>query len=297
MVFAGNSTAQRYQRRLVNAATKPLRLPDFIAVGPVRTGTTWLDGIFRGHLGLPAGIKETQFFGWRYQLGIDWYARHFRDYAQAVVGEFAPTYFYDNDARERLLQHIPGCKIICTLREPVERLYSHYKLWRKLAIVKGTFAEALESYPSLAARLNYTEHLSAWLHRFRPENVLVLIYEDSRDDRQGYVDRICDFVGVSRLDLKRIGASDQRTVAHFERAPRYRRLARRARMLKDRMEVRGRFRMLRRIEPVLEACMSGGAVFPPLDAAVAARLRERSKPDILRLEQLLGRDLSIWVKP
>ena len=57
----------------------PLRLPDFIAVGPPRTGTTWLDRVLRGHVGLPAGVKETQFFIWRYSLGIEWYAAHFRD--------------------------------------------------------------------------------------------------------------------------------------------------------------------------------------------------------------------------
>ncbi len=57
----------------------PLRLPDFIAVGPPRTATTWLDQVMRGHVGLPAGVKETQFFIFRYSQGIEWYAAHFRD--------------------------------------------------------------------------------------------------------------------------------------------------------------------------------------------------------------------------
>jgi hypothetical protein len=52
--------------------------------------------------------------------------------------------------------------------------------------------------------------------------------------------------------------------------------------------------MLKRIEPLLEACMGGGAQFPPLDAELAKRLRARCAPDIAELEELLGRDLSIW---
>jgi len=270
-----------------------LRLPDFIAVGPVRTGTTWLDGLFRGHIGLPARIKETQFFGWRYALGIEWYARHLRDCRQPVAGEFAPTYFYDESARAHIAEHIPRCKIICTLREPVERLYSHYKLWCKLAIVKGAFAEELDGNSALAARLNYLAHVRAWQERFGRENVLVLIYEDSRRDRQGYVDRICEFIGVPLLNLQAI-AADRRMVAHFERAPRSRHLARRARQLKDTLEVRGWLRTLNRLKPLVEACMGGGVEFPPLDAGLARRLHERCGPDITELEELLGRDLSIW---
>ncbi|MGH7879070.1 MAG: sulfotransferase domain-containing protein, partial [Candidatus Binataceae bacterium] len=275
---------------------RTLRLPDFIAVGPVRTGTTWLDSIFRGHVGLPARIKETQFFGWRYELGIDWYARHFQACREPVVGEFAPTYFYDAGARARIIEQIPRCKIICTLREPVARIYSHYQLWRKLAIVKGTFAEELERNPQLLARIHYTPHVRAWQERFGRENLLVLIYEDSRHERQGYIDRICGFIGVPSLNLETT-AGDRRMLAHFERAPRSRQLARRARQLKDALEVRGWLRTLNRIEPLLEACMSGGAPFPPLDAELAMRLRARCAPDLAELGKLLGRDLSIWRAP
>jgi sulfotransferase family protein len=273
-----------------------LHLPDFIAVGPVRTGTTWLDGVFRGHVGLPAGIKETQFFGWRYGLGIEWYARHFRDCAQPIVGEFAPTYFYDADARARIAEHLPQCKVICTLREPVERIYSHYKLWRKLAILKAPFADAIAHDQQLISRMAYTPHVRAWRQRFASERTLILIYEDSRHDRQGYIDRICSFTGAPRFNLDAV-ADDRRMVAHFERAPRNRHLARRARRLKDAMEVRGYLRSLNWIEPILEACMGGGEPFAPLDPEVAARLRERLAPDLRELEDLLGRDLSIWRRP
>ena len=40
------------------------------------------------------------------------------------MGEIAPTYFSNRVVRERIKKHIPDCKIICTFRDPVERLYS-----------------------------------------------------------------------------------------------------------------------------------------------------------------------------
>ncbi len=111
-------------------SARDLRLPDFIGVGPGRTGTTWLHEVLKGRVNLPAGIKETDFFTTNYNKGIEWYAHHFRD-ADRVrpTGEVNP-YFGFPEAAERIALHIPRCKIICSFRNPVERIYSAYKLWR-----------------------------------------------------------------------------------------------------------------------------------------------------------------------
>src|SRR5579863_8320683 len=95
-----------------------LRLPDFIHIGPPRTGTTWLHEVLTGHVGLPQGIKETSFFDDRYDLGVKWYADFFADCPGSLpVGEMAPTYFSNNLARARIRKHLPNCKLICTFRE------------------------------------------------------------------------------------------------------------------------------------------------------------------------------------
>ena len=48
-----------------------LRFPDFIGVGPARTGTTGFTRSLKGHVGLPL-IKETQFFKRYYDKGPEW---------------------------------------------------------------------------------------------------------------------------------------------------------------------------------------------------------------------------------
>src|SRR6202167_2725285 len=109
---------------------RELRLPDFIGVGPGRTGTTSLHEVLKGRVNLPAGIKETDFFTTNYHKGIEWYAHHFRDADRTrPVGEVNP-YFGFPEAAERIATHIPRCRIICSFRNPVERIYSAYKLWR-----------------------------------------------------------------------------------------------------------------------------------------------------------------------
>jgi hypothetical protein len=272
------------------------RLPDFIAIGPPRTGTTWLDQILRGSIGLPSGLKETHFFSHRYSLGLEWYARRFRDCPSSLpTGEFAPTYFPSPQARARIAVQIPKCKIVCTLREPVERFYSHYKMWRKLGVVKAPFEYVVDHHQELLSYTRYAANLGGWIEKFGRENVLVLIYEETRHDRQEYVNRLCDFIGAERLNLSAI-AHDRRAAAPAERAPKSRRLARTALYVRDWLDIQGYDRVRNHLAPLFEFCSGGGAPFPPLDSSLQAELRARFEPEIAQVEELLGRDLSLWRK-
>jgi Sulfotransferase domain len=271
-------------------------LPTFIGVGPPRTGTSWLDNIFRGHVNLPEGIKETLFFDVRYERGLDWYASYFRNRQQGVpTGEFAPSCFISVAARERIARHIPDCRIVCTLREPVARLYSNYKLWRQLALVKDPFERVAERHENLLSYTRYAANVAEWQRMFGRENTLVLIHEDALRDRQKYVDRICTFIGAPRLDLASVAQVDQ-AVAQVERAPKSRRLARRARQLRGFLANHRYLRTRNLMEPLFEFCAGRGEEFPPLDPALDKQLRQRFEPEVAAMEELLGRDLSLWRK-
>ena len=108
--------------------SSPRRLPEIIGAGPGRTGTTWLHRVLEGSVDLPYGVKETQFFNTFYDKGIDWYAHHFR-YATGdrKIAEICP-YFFHPLAPERIKTHIPNCRVITTLRDPVDHAFSAYKL-------------------------------------------------------------------------------------------------------------------------------------------------------------------------
>src|SRR5260370_3690121 len=123
----GGSPAAKVSQRM--SATVMRRLPQVIGVGPGRTGTTWLHRVLEGHVDLPYGVKETQFFVTFYDKGIDWYARHFR-YAtgERRAAEICPRYFFKPEAIERLNPPIPDCRILATLPGPVDRLSPLYKL-------------------------------------------------------------------------------------------------------------------------------------------------------------------------
>ena len=278
------------------------RLPDTIGVGPPRTATTWLDAVLRGHVGLPSGIKETDYFSFHYHLGIEWYRSHFRDCDPTLpVVEFSPVYFEWPEVPERIAAHVPRCQILVTLRDPVDRIYSHYQLLRREGWVGAkTFEQTLANHQSWAERAGnllsnsrYAHHLNRWFQIFGRERTLVMIHDDLEADPQAYLDRVCAFIGVRRIDLAGSRFARER-INRMTRAPRSPRLALMARRLRVVLERRRLDRTRARLMPLFDYCGTGGAVFAPMLPATELALRERLRPEIEALEALIGRDLSRW---
>ena len=273
------------------------RLPSYIAVGPTRTATTWLYQVLNGRIGLPEGIKETQFFIWNYHLGLDWYRSHFRNCPPDLpLMEIAPTYFDSPAARQRVKLHIPDCKIICTLRDPVERAWSHYKHWQQRGLIKSPFAEAAFTHGQIVSAGHYADHIRAWQNDFGAANVMILLYDDLRADPQHYLDRLTAFLGISQIDHDTSPLANVK-VNHAERMPLSHRSARRARKLRDFLIRRRLYRLVRLGEPLFTACFNGGDPYPPLDPDLELQLRRHLEPEVVKLEHLLDRDLSSWKPP
>jgi Sulfotransferase domain len=272
-----------------------LRLPDFIGVGPGRTGTTWLHAVLQGYVGLPR-IKETHFFDRYYDRGIEWYAKYFRHARpDRPMGEISPC-FPSADARERIARHIPGCKIICTLRDPVERTYSVYMTARHHGVIRDVSFGTEFSLTRWVLQSNrYAYHLRAWQSLFGKERVLVTFYDDLLADRQAFLDRICDFIAIPRIPLASVKIPGH-AMNSFARAPRHHHLARRALRLRVALKERRRYVTIELLERLglWEFCFGRGEKFPPLDPKVAARLRESMRPEVEELERITGRDLSAW---
>ena len=274
------------------------RLPSIIGAGPGRTGTTWLHRVLEGRVDLPYGVKETQFFSTYYDKGIDWYARHFR-YATGdrPVVEICP-YLFNPRAPDRIKAHIPNCRVVTTLRNPVDVAFSSYKMITHYAWVRGSFDEVLKSRPNLAGGNRYAFHLRRWFERFGRENVLITSYDELRADPQKYLDRVTGFIGVEKIALsERPEIRDD--VHSFDRAPKYRRLARRATRLMYWFKARqayGAINFLDRIG-VWDFCHGRGEPFGRLTPEQEERLRQRYLPEVEALEELLTIDLSAWKKP
>ncbi|MGH7923251.1 MAG: sulfotransferase family protein [Candidatus Binatus sp.] len=274
------------------------RLPEILGIGPGRTGTTWLHRVLEGHVNLPYGVKETQFFRTFYDKGLEWYARHFR-YAteDRKVVEICP-YLLNPPAVERIKLHIPNCRAIATLRNPVDHTYSVYKMVCHYGWSHGTLDEVLKSRPDLGGANRYAFHLKEWFDTFGRENVLVTFYDELLADPQRYLNQVTDFMEIERIALsERSEIGDN--VNSFERAPKNYKLARRATRLRYwlwRRQAYGAINLLERAG-VWDFCYGRGDPFGRLTPEQKESLRERYLPEVEELEELLGVDLSGWKEP
>ena len=279
-----------------------MRQPSFIGIGPPRTATTWMHRVLQHHVGLPRGTKATDFFSTKYSLGIDWYLKHFRGYpAGLVAGEINPNYFDFAAAPSRILEHLPNCKIICSLRDPVQRTHSHYRMFQTIGYLgRQSFEQAIQLHlgwqfgpGNMISSSYYAVLLKRWFDKFGPKRVLVVFQEDLETDPQRFMDNITQFINAPRIDLVKSAVASER-INPRDRSARNPRLAARALELRKALERRRMYRTIARLGFFFSYCFNQGEVFPKLNPETARLLRDYFRPDIEALEKMVQRDLSSW---
>jgi hypothetical protein len=275
-----------------------LRLPEFIHVGPPRTGTTWLHEVLSGHAALPTP-KETRFFDDHYHRGIEWYSDKFRACPSGLpAGEFYPGYFANPVALHRIRHHIPDCKIICTFRDPALRLYSLWRIMRtRRLVVEPNFDRFWRLLVARGCDLpRYAAHLQWWQRVFGGKSVLVLFYEDLNAEPQAYLDVVCDFVGLDRVRLEDSPVGRAK-VHEASRAAGPTRVSQFAGSTYAWLVEHGARRIVnvtrrKAVKRVLDALFVER--FDPLDETSAEEIRLIALRDTEKLERMTGRDLSTW---
>jgi hypothetical protein len=279
---------------------KSLRLPDFIHVGPPRTGTTWLHEVLKGHVGLPEG-KSTRFFETEYHRGIKWYADFFKDYpSNLLCGEIQAHTFSNAVARSRIREHIPNCKILCTVRDPAERLYSQYRfLLRGRRRVAGTSGFDAYWWPLVhwgSDLCNYATQIRRWQEAFSKEQVLVLFYDELESDPQSYLNKVCDFIGSGRIQIQKSSVGSDKVFSVWARA-RDNSMARYGLDALKWLADHGAKPLLRRGRQTRIGNLTHNLLieeYEPLSESSAEQVRHMMLPETEELERMTGRDLSRW---
>ena len=284
--------------RLATAETHSARvatLPSFFVIGPPRTGTTWLHSVLSRRTVLPA-IKETRFFDQQFDRGIGWYRRCFRTANNGQrIGEIAPTYFCSAVARERIARAVPRARIVCTFRNPIERLISLYRVKRAYGWIRWTLEEAVSRDPELVESGKYASNLKAWQRALGKEQILATLYDDLQQNAQAFVDAIADFIYIPRFslsttELQAVFASSVLT------EPRSYYGTRGAMLLANWCKMRnlGRIPAVIKGSPFLRLFLGGGPKFTGASRELLDHLSEIFRPEIEELELLMGRDLLSW---
>lgn len=124
-------------------------------------------------------------------------------------GEASTSYLYSQNAAANIKEYNPHSKIIIVLRNPIERAYSHYKMNRMTGDdLSMTFSEALESdFRSLSKGWGrshlYVElslyycQVKRYLDLFGTKNVLLLKFDDLKNDQCKVAAQLNNFLGVN----------------------------------------------------------------------------------------------------
>lgn len=176
-------------------------LPDCLAIGPQRTGTTWLYEYFvaRPDVAVPRGVKETFFFDRRYHRGVDWYSRHFWAEGQLRTVEVAPTYFHHPEVPARILHELGAVPLVCTLRDPARRAFSLYQHFQRLGRAQCSFRQAVERCPEILDSSRYATCLRRWYQQFGRDRVCIVFLEDLASNQEAFVRRVCRHFGLEYL--------------------------------------------------------------------------------------------------
>ena len=247
-----------------------LPLPTFVIIGAQKSATRWLRLNLGLHPEVFAAARELEFFnnGDRFRdLGTDWYRAQFDGWnGEKIVGEATPGYMFWRHrpavVAERIDQTLAGVKLIATLRNPIDRAQSamvHHIEGGSLAADSVLVDLVKQTDPErdplgIIAGGWYAASLEPYRDRFG-DRLLVVLHDDVDDDPRGVYDDA----------LRHIGAQPNFVPPEFERV-----------------------RFSHQQRPSTEPGRR------PLTLDELREMWAYFADDVAKLEQMTGRDLSIW---
>jgi hypothetical protein len=293
-------------------------LPNFFILGAAKSGTTSLFDILSEHPQVFASPKkETRFFSddENYQRGWEWYGETYFSGAAGypVRMEATPTYLtWSEKTSQRLHDEYPlrELKFAVIFRDPVQRAYSHYWHRVRMGHEQLSFKEALLAeqerltahFQELARSGNgkygyyragcYATMLKPYLEKFDREQFFFMLLEDIKGD--SFQDRMKDLHTFLNLEQVADLSPHQSNQALMPRSSWIRSIYRGLKKTPIQaiyhriIKKKARSWVYSFLFPTFSA--------PPLDPEIASQLRSRFAGEILELEQLIGRDLSKWMR-
>jgi Sulfotransferase family len=197
-------------------------LPNFIVIGAAKAGTTSLHWYLAEHPSVfMTPTKDPSYFAY----GLDargqllWgdpefhrfpvktlaeYERLFEEVGGAkAVGEASTMYLECPQSAGRIREKIPGARILCSIRHPVDRAYSDYLMFlrrrgRRFQPERDLSASAAWARPDSRWMQigKYHEQLSRYYDAFSPDRVRVLLFDDLRHNSVEYIQDVYRFLDV-----------------------------------------------------------------------------------------------------
>lgn len=281
------------------------RKPDFLIIGAMKCGTTSL----HHYLGMHPSVfttkgKEIHFFNNdNYDDSkIAQYYAHFASEAK-VVGASPQSYTKQHilgmdGAAERLVRYCPKVKLIYLIRNPIDRIESHFyeAQVNGYAPSKGLNecieSEAEENHYILTSQYYY--QISKFLDFFSKDQIKIVFSESLKTSRLETLNSIFEFLGVDQVEDASLFDFVSNDSSHKSRNTRLVKWSntRFGKLLKSSLPKSSLQWLKRRVatrEPVLN--MGAREKLTDVNRTLVLNILEQ---DLARLSDLTGSDLSQW---
>jgi hypothetical protein len=297
-------------------------LPNLIIVGAARSGTTSLHRYLDQHPQIfMSKPKETNFFCFKNNTPPlngpfdDFFLKkcivNQKDYEDLFIpvregiiirGESSPCYLQYPSTAKNIKKTIPDCKIIISLRDPIERCFSHFRLLTKLGHETLTFEEALNAEKErlnkgwradyqYTANSHYYDKVNRYLSIFGEDNVEIILFEELIKNSHRKASDIFRFLGIN--DSVVISEMKQHNYSGFVRSKIIQKYFLRPHPIKKVAKIIPR-QIRTRIYDGLKS-YNTVKTSQTLDEKTKDRLTKLFSNDIINLEKLIGRDLNNWL--
>lgn len=295
-------------------------LPDFLIVGASKSGTSSIYHYLRQHpeIFLSNIQKEGRYFSQmegnfngpgdarvdaEITRTLEQYKALFQNYNnEKAVGDISPEYLYFHEEAIPLIKSVLGnnVKIIIILRSPVERAYSGYLHFKRDKRETLSFEEALEKEDERKQKNwiwawqyknsgLYYEQVKAYIENF--EQTKVIVFDDFVEQPQKILSDICEFIGVNP-DFE------------FDTSYKYNVSGDPKNSVLYKLETsRGMVNFIKKLVPhktvkFLKKRFTGENQMTrqEMNPETRKQLIDFFKDDVQRLEKLIQRDLSHWLK-
>lgn len=303
-----------------------MTLPNFILLGAAKSGTSSVWDYLKQHPQIfMSNPKEPNFFVFEgvklppfsgpespevllkrlYQNTItdseSYQALFDKVSGEMAIGEASVRYLYFPQAPENIKKYIPDVKMIIMLRNPVDRLYSHYVMNIRHLLEPLSLEKAIEQEEE---RINnnwgwdwhytkvgmYSQQIKRYLNYFEPEQLKILFYDDFRENPVGVMTEIYQFLGVD--DSFVLNIQRRKNEGYLPKNKLVHKFLFTSNPLKSFLEKILPRSLYKKLIENLKKWNS--RPIPPLPIALRKSLNEVFREDITELQKIVNRELS-WL--
>jgi hypothetical protein len=268
-------------------------------IGAAKAGTSSIHEYLSEHPQVFMPPVKPNYFGFDGEGSLgDFAIQTFEDYAALyegaegadalAIGDVSENCLNSLGAAERIAERLPDARLIAVLRNPVDRAFSGYLMQLRNGRVQAEATEAFRNDAVFVQGGFYFERLKRFYDRFPREQIQVHLFDDFSANTLGVMQDMFEFVGVDRSF--RPAVEVRHNVGY---APRSKALS----AFTQRRDVR---RAAKRFIPTAARPLArrvlkfNAAPAPSVPPTLRAEMEQLYRDDILRVQELVQRDLTHW---